>query len=217
MTSFGLSESVVSDNPFAMRYGNFDADPEPEIVTGGIGVLNTDVFSIYDFDSEGYFNQVYTSIAAPLMPRRGLEVAYINSDNLLDVVHVDNSVRHEIEVYDGEGQKNFSEPVTSLLEAPKSYVASLGNYNSDEFLDYVIGGWHYVSIFYGSASSEFSLASQIDVTDSIISIISFDFNNDGFDDLAIGIRAGLKIYLGDGAGNLSLKSTYSQFFGSVDI
>ncbi len=217
LTSFGLSESVVSDNPFAMRYGNFDADPEPEIVTGGIGVLNTDVFSIYDFDSEGHFDQVYSIVHPLLFPRRGLEVAYMNSDNILDVVHFENSNLHKILVFHGDGQNNFSEPVTSLLEAPKSYVASLGNYNSDEFLDYVIGGWQYVSIFYGSASSEFSLASQIDVTDSIISIISFDFNNDGFDDLAIGIRAGLKIYLGDGAGNLSLKSTYSQLFGSVDI
>ncbi|MCH7947218.1 MAG: hypothetical protein IIC66_05400, partial [candidate division Zixibacteria bacterium] len=81
LTSFGLTESVVSDDPFAMRYGNFDADPEPEIVTGSIGLLNTDVFSIYDFNSEGYFDQVFTSSAAPLMPRRGLEVAYINSDN----------------------------------------------------------------------------------------------------------------------------------------
>ncbi|MCH7689886.1 MAG: VCBS repeat-containing protein [candidate division Zixibacteria bacterium] len=217
LTSFGMSESSFNDFPIGIRHGNFDSNPEPEIAIAGLGILGSNSFSVLEFNGDGQFNQVY-SHNNPDFPRRGIEVGYFNDDANLDIIQFHNpSSGRAILVYQGDGQNSFSIPVSSAISVDKAQVATLGNYNGDEYLDYALGGSPYVSIFAGSATSEFSSLSQFDASDSVVTMNTADFNNDGKDDLAIGTMQGVKIYLGDGSGNFSLQASYSQMFGSVSI
>ena len=217
LTSFGMSESSSNEFPIGMRYGNFDSNLEPEIAVAGLGILGSNSFSVLELNGDGQFNQVYSDNSSDL-PMRGIEVGYFNDDDNLDIIqfHNPNSGK-AILVYHGDGQNSFSIPVSSAITAAKTQVATLGNYNGDEYLDYALGGSPYVSIFAGSATSEFSSLSQFDASDSVVTMSTADFNNDGKDDLAIGTMQGVKIYLGDGSGNFSLQASYSQMFGSVNI
>ncbi len=212
-----VTESPGFNLPTAVGYGNFDNDLEPEIVSSGLAYLYTSPLSLYDNVGNGIFQEAYI-YEDPNYPLRGLEVGYLNDDSFLDVISFQSSSGpNKISVLLGDGQNDFQTPIFSSLPIHWAPVAALGIFNNDEFLDYAIGGYDTLYLFSGSATSEYTFLSKTDVGDSIMTLSSSDFNNDGYDDMAIGVRTGLKIYLGDGAGNLSLQATYSQMFGSVNI
>ena len=212
-----VTESPGFNFPTAVGYGNFDIDLEPEIVSSGLAYLATSPLSLYDNVGSGVFQEAYI-YDNPHYPLRGVEIGYLNDDSYLDVIAFQTaSGTKEIFVLLGDGQNDFQSPISSTLPMRWAPVAALGIFNNDEFLDYAIGGHDTLYLFSGSATSEYTLINKTSIGDSIMTLTSSDFNNDGFDDLAVGIRTGLKIYLSDGAGNLSLKSTYSQMFGSTNI
>jgi len=219
VVSFQNTVSSGFNFPTGIGYGNFDDDIYPEIASTGLGYVGTTLFSIYDNDGNGTFTEVFTQ-ADPLRHRRGLKVGYFNADELIDIVqfyHEGSLEGKGILAFPGNGNNSFSSPVASELPLAWSLFASIGKYNDDEYLDYVVGGLNTFRVFSGSSTLQFSLLNEVNVTDSIMTLTSADFNVDGYDDIAIGYRQGLKIYLGGDSGEFNLAATYSQIFGSVNI
>ncbi|HEX2896541.1 MAG TPA: VCBS repeat-containing protein, partial [candidate division Zixibacteria bacterium] len=205
--------------PTALSCGNFDADLYPEVASSGLGYLGTAFFSVYDNNGAGIFTEVFNQ-TNPLSHRRGLEAAYLNTDEILDIVqfYQESSLNPmEILAFAGNGDNTFSTPVASELHPDWALFAAVGKYNNDAYLDYAIGGRNVFRIYAGSANLEFTLLSEINVADSIMTFTSTDFNADGYDDVAVGFRQGLKVYLGADYGVFTLAGSYSQEFGSVNI
>jgi len=213
------TESPGFSYPTALGFGNFDGDMFPEIATTGLGYMTAKMFNVYDNDGSGTFPEVFGHDDPP-NHRRGLEIGYLDDDELLDIAQfIDEGSGNEkiILVFTGIGNNSFSTPITTPMPSPYSLVASMGKYNNDEYLDYIVGGLNTFRVFSGSSSLQFSLINEINTIDSILTITSADFNNDGYDDVAIGTPQGLRIYTCNGAGNFSLQATYSQIYGSVNI
>ncbi|HEX2897762.1 MAG TPA: VCBS repeat-containing protein, partial [candidate division Zixibacteria bacterium] len=209
-----------SPEPFtfatSVGLGNFDSDAHPEIASTGLAWNATPSFALYDDVGSGVFSEVFA--ADIYFPRRGLQIGYLDNDENLDLIHFRHPGTVEILVYHGDGDNGFALPDTSFLSSTNwSLTAALGNYNDDEFLDYALAGLSYVRILAGSSASDFTIQSEINVGDSIMSIVSKDLNNDGYDDLVIGHRGGIKVYLGSSTGDLTYLTSYTQTFGSVNI
>jgi hypothetical protein len=218
IVSLNSTESPGFSFPTAVGFGDFDGDLFPEIASSGLGYLNFKYFNLYENDGSGSFLEVFNS-QSPQVHRRGLEVGYLDSDEQLDIVqfyHEGSSVTG-ILAYTGDGNNNFATPVTSSMPGDWSVVAAVGKFNNDEFLDYAVGGLNSVRIFTGSSTLAFTMANQLMLADSVMTLTSADFNGDGFDDLAIGNRQGLSIHNCNGNSGFSLSASYSQTYGSANI
>jgi len=100
---------------------------------------------------------------------------------------------------------------------PWSRGATLTDYDGDALLDYAVTGFERVVVYRQSTRLHFEKAVSFLPGDTALTINSADFNGDGRDDLAVGTRDGLEIYLNDGQGGYRPGETYAQVFGTTDI
>ncbi len=203
--------------PTSIGIGNFDDDLHPEIATTGLGLFSTPIFALFDNDGSGTFGLTFFD-NHPDLPRRGIQVGYLDEDDNLDLVQFMHPDLLKILVYHGDGGNSFATPDSTLSSATNwGLAATLGNYNNDAYLDYAIAGLNFIRIFAGSANSEFALLNQFNVGDSIMTLVSKDLNNDGYDDFVAGHKGGIKIFLCSAAGALTYVTSYVQTFGTVNI
>jgi len=218
LVEMGPIESPVFDFPNSLNQGNFDDDIEPEITSTGLGSLGSSWLSLYDRDIAGKYTVAYSPAGIQYLPYCGQQIGFINSDENLDILHYGGVLdSREIMAFLGDGQNGFQLKSSTFNVSGWGITATIGNFNSDAYIDYAVGGFGNVTFYKGSSNSQFTVLSQLAVGDSVISLISTDFNVDGRDDIAVGTRQGLKIFIGNGLGGFTLKSTYSQTYGSLDL
>jgi len=210
-------ESPGFNFPSSVNYGNFDSDPYPEIVSTGWTHNVTAPFALYDNDGGGEFAEVFSDWV-PNHPRKGLQIGYIDGDANLDIVQFMTSNDEKIRICLGDGQNGFSSIISTPLPVNAwGLVGTLGNYNNDQHLDYAMGGRNNLKIYKGTSNYMFQLEFDVNVEDSIMSLVSKDFNNDGHDDFIVGHRGGIKVYLGSASAPPTYLTSYEQTFGSLNI
>jgi len=144
-----------------------------------------------------------------------------NSDGYLDVVvpcfHLQPYLYH-LTVYLGKGNGEFNPPTNYSLSTYPAAVTS-GDFNQDSKLDVVVVEFYgnsttRLEIFLGNGDGSFSLSGSmilpfLDGT----RIVSTDFNNDSFLDLAVMYLTGvshthLTVLFGDGTGGFTISQNY---------
>ncbi|MCD6249466.1 MAG: VCBS repeat-containing protein [candidate division Zixibacteria bacterium] len=195
-----------------LAHGNLDNDPYPELLVSAHPSAYSPSFGSYDFLSDGRLDAI--SIVTDDQFTRGLVVAYLNDDPHLDaVVCFFNHPR----VYAGQGDGGFvvNDDQPTLIPGVRSAV--LTDYDGDARLDYVVTGYDNLQIFRQGDGMRFEPPVLVAIDDTALTVTSADLNLDGWDDLAVGTRAGLDIYLNDGLGNYNRGEHYEQTFGTTDI
>ncbi len=213
-----LVDFNVSETPTALRYVtlehvNLDSDAEPELFAGGTGVLYTDMFGTYDNVAGSPMSSLYTFNSN--FPRRGYQLAYVNDDDYVDVVmsRFDFEAGEALKVQlgipgGGFDTTNFS--ISTIIPRGSEMI----NYNNDQYLDFVSVGTALI-VYNGGESPYFS--EGLSTADSSISVNGADFNQDGYDDLAVGSGDFINIYLNNAGSGLTLHTQYQQEFGATDI
>lgn len=176
---------------------------------------------IYNGNSSGAYTlaNTYTVGSSPW----DIALKDINGDTFADLL-VSNSNSSNISVLLGTASGVFSAPANFSTGAGSipTFIAVFDG-NNDGYLDLAItnGGLATsISIMNGNGSGGFSFTYSITTaSNNPSSIVSGDFNTDGYADLAwaeTGITK-INISLGNGTGNYAVTSTYSIPSGSVQI
>jgi len=137
----------------------------------------------------------------------------LDEDNYLDVV----MGRRWVTALPGKGDNTFGPVVISDYLNLSERGGVITDFNGDAYMDYAFFGYSNVRVFAGKSGFLFDEALSISTGDTAVSINSADFDGDGWDDLAVGTRKGLDIYLNDGNGDYVLLNSYPQTFWSMDI
>jgi hypothetical protein len=203
-----------------MVHGDYDQDGWPEIVVAGDGWVTTLSYVLYDHLGSGQLQAGFTS--AEDLPARGLAAGYIDEDDYLDAVFC---LWREVWVMLGDGNGGFT-----ILDAdvaiPGGYFidAVLTDFNGDAYLDYVClsspsgsADPGVVTVYAGGAGGVFSQTLVFNIGAPGLTVASSDLNNDGWDDLIVGIGEGLEVYLNTGAGSYILSYSNTCNLGTSDI
>lgn len=207
-----------------LLHGNFDSDPEPEIVVTGDALRSASVIRLYDNIGDGSFVQSYDFRApeANINP----QVGYVNSDGNLDVVmvgHRTGTTAFVVKILLGDGS-NALNLLDQLESSGRVRGSALAEFTGDQFQDFItVGGGRFVTqvnkvrLFRGNAQSLFEFVSEFSVSDTAYTVSSADFNGDGYVDIAVGQFDGLSIHLNDGTGAFTQSAFYPFEFGVTGI
>ncbi len=215
LVPFAMATSISDVAATTLAVGTFDSDAEPEIfVTGGYSVI-TGAF-LYELSEEGFVNSYSHDLESH---KSGARAGFLDSDSYLDVVTTGWGTGYQFEMmiqtYLGEGGT-----FTTLQEGMEygfAKGATLGEFNGDSKIDYAIAARSSMVLFKSDGDGTFSDPKAFAISDTALSLNSADFNSDGRDDLALGTRRGVRIYLQNSKHGFNLLASYPQDYGSVDL
>ena len=113
----------------------------------------------------------------------------------------------QIEVLRGNANGTFSLPIVVTTVATSDFLLAVGDYNGDGILDFVFQNPGGIGIALGTGNLNYGpVISSLAATTSATffaagGISSSDFNNDGKNDIAIGVDGGIAVLLGNGDGS----------------
>jgi len=143
----------------------------------------------------------------------GLMMRDMNGDNNADLV-VANQQSNSITILLGEGDGRFSplsRVANNLSNTQQQFAMTpiIADLNKDGKLDLVIGGGgtNQLAVLLGNGDGTFQIPNVTASMPSFSTMISGDFNGDGYPDLALATLNGFAILLGNGNGTFSLAST----------
>lgn len=199
-------------NATGLAHGNLDNDPYPELLVAAHPSSFSPSLGSYNFLDDGRLEAL--ALVSEEYLTRGLVTAYLDDDSHLDAVVC---LGFHLRVLAGQGDGSFVANDYQYLMLPGSRDAILINYDGDAYLDYAVVGYDQVQFFRRSAGLSFEPPTLLAVDDTALTINSADFDLDGWDDLAVGTKAGLDIYLNNGAGGYDQGEHHEQVFGTTDI
>jgi hypothetical protein len=232
-TDKSVTVQVVQDNRFLLPFtiaetpdvctatglwhGSFDSDQAPELLVTGSGANHTATIELYDSLSDGRLQRSYNHSTSPVFGRFAPQIGYFNDDNFLDALHMNLGPEPKLVIMYGDGSNSFT--LDDHNAGTWGMLSALGEFTGDNYLDVVFEDRDADSLllFAGDSLDNYGVVSAILISDSILSLNGADFNGDGHDDLAVGTRRGVNIYLGNGAGGFVLANSYAQTFGSSEI
>jgi len=215
LVSFDNQSSSCGIYPVVMTHGNFDDDPEAELLFGGTATGNGVSFALYDPGTGGSFVEAYR--VQDNVPKFGLQTGFFDSDEYLDAIAMGWQgvpIYHTM-VFHGNGDNSFSAP-DIMVDGHITRTGIIGEFTGDSHLDYAVRWNDGVFIYAGNSQGQFTFATSIPSAYQVTSLNAADFDGDGSDDLAVGTENGVNIYLQD-AGVFTLSYSYSQTYGSLDI
>jgi hypothetical protein len=184
---------TLPNYPYGITAGDFNGDHHPDLVvteSGGNGAI-----AILMNDGQGHFKLTATYDTPSNEPVGVVVAALKNGGNLALIV----SCYGGIAVFPGNGDGTFGAPTlysTNVIGAQDSVVA---DFNGDGNLDVATATVGFVgSLFYGNGDGTLQKAVPIKLRQGeggTTTLVTADFNNDGFPDLAIGVSPDLAVLL----------------------
>lgn len=211
LTELSSVETPASLVATGMAHGDFDQDGYPDIIVTAAATVSDQTFAVFQPIGAGELEEVMVLREETI--DRGPAVGFLNSDTYLDVILYHGS---SIRVLRGDGNLfTVSESKSAVI--PLFRDAALLDFDGDEHLDYVCASLRGVMVFRGMPDANFATPFWFLTGDSVLSVSGADFNQDGFDDLAVGTTAGVKVFLNDQHGSYSPGEFYPQAYGAVDV
>ncbi|CAF3760649.1 unnamed protein product [Rotaria sordida] len=203
--------------PYSVTVGNFNDDNYVDIVIVNSGSDNLDV--LFNSGNGTFETQITYSIGANSHPRYVI-AGDINKDNHLDIVTV-NSKSNSISLIMGHGNGTFDiSRVYSTGKNSYPLAVAIGDFNNDNRSDLIIAnaGTDSIGILIGFNYATFQSHKNYssDNTQVPHNIITSDFNNDKYLDIAVtfSLSDNIGILLGYGNGSFGTMMTYSTGNGS---
>ncbi len=219
LMEFTSKEISNFHQPQKMLWEDLDNDLYPDIITTGYNADLHSTLAVYDFDYNNYTLTPGFIASGSVFQRPTISLGFVDTDNVLDIVHPAIMPTPAVNVLSGLGGFEFDSENQHLTLSSEilSRSAVLSDFNGDEFIDYACAGVNSVFIFTGLGTGYFTEGSKIELSEKIRSINSADFNGDGNNDLAIGTDAGVYIYHNLGNAVFQFINFYAQSYGTVDI
>lgn len=223
---FTLAGRVSTDTlPKGLAAADMNRDKHIDLVGCSNWGYNADV---HLGDGAGGFGTRDVTVQAEGGPNR-LVLADFNNDKLLDMIVVGPDEGVAL-TYLGNGKGGFNLPFFEIEDnIPHCQGITSGDFNRDgnqdvvftSFIDKRPGNTH-LEIFFGDGTGEFPTRTEVLCADLAVSVRTGDLNGDGFLDLVVG-GAGpenttgnfVQMFLGDGAGNFTLKQTIPLESGAI--
>lgn len=204
--------------------GDLTGDGKPDVVIGsGTGAAGYVTVLVGNGDGTFTLSQII-NVAAGAGPVAGV-LGDFNGDGKLDLAFVNNNLTPGVvDVYLGNGNGTFAQspsanvPINASGSEPGSIV--VGDFNKDGKLDFAVSSTgnsspNTVSVSFGNGDGTFqtpanyALDSQSSNGGNVISIVSTDFNGDGYPDIAALSNRGLmEVLLNKGDGTFPVTPTY---------
>ena len=156
-------------------------------------------------DDMTFGEPIISSINSILMTAFRAAVDF-NNDSLLDIV-LGDFYSGNVRVFLGNGDGTFHDIIFIVKDCRDVYVLSVGNLNSDRFLDFAIlcSLSTYVHIVFGNANGTFAENASLNIyPDSDLILVQIaDFNDDNFEDILVydARNWGVNVFLGHGNGS----------------
>ncbi|CAF2417401.1 unnamed protein product [Rotaria sp. Silwood2] len=204
--------------PYSITVGNFNDDSYVDIAIVNSGTDNLDI--LFNSGNGTFVTQITYPIGADLSPR--FVIAYdVNKDNYLDIVIV-NSNNNSISALAGHGNGTFDIPrVYSTGEDSYPLAVAFDDVNNDNLSDAIIAnaGTDSIGVLLGFHYTTFQSPTTYssDNNRRPHNIITNDFNNDTYLDIAVtfSLSDNIGVLLGYGNGSFGVMMTYSTGNGSL--
>lgn len=205
------SLSGASSIPASMSSGDFNKDGRVDIIVSNFGTNDVGIFL-------GYGNRQFSPLRTFSTGNDSMPISVVaadfSNDGCLDVA-VANYGTNSLGILLGFGNGSFSsQKIYSTGNNSNPFSIATADFNRDGKLDIVVAntGIDSVGVFLGNGDGTFSSQDiHFTGTDSRpISVIAFDFNNDGGVDIAVANhgRGNIGVFLGYGTGRFTSQNTH---------
>ncbi|CAF0985813.1 unnamed protein product [Adineta ricciae] len=187
-----LKFNRIDPNPVKYKYGprsvatgDFNKDTWIDMVVVNNAV---DSITVYFGNSNIAFQRQMQYSTGPGSSPRMVVVNDLNNDHQLDII-VANFRTHNLGIFLGFGNGSFANQLEISTGVSRPASITIADMNNDTLLDIVTAnyGTHSVSIFYAYGNGRFSnsVSYSIGYDAQPISLITGDFNNDNYVDIAV--------------------------------
>jgi hypothetical protein len=198
--------------------GDFNKDGKPDLVTVGFGEV-----AVLLGNGDGTF-QAETSYTDTFQSAIAIGIGDFNGDGNQDLIVAGrpsptspgSAGALDLFLGNGDGTFGFATNVATIANQPVALV--VGDFNGDGKPDVAVAGVNStgtdgdVWIYLGNGTGGFQAPIDIGIVGPPVDLVAADFNDDGKLDFAVSTGSptnNVQIFLGDGTGNFSLKSTLS--------
>lgn len=202
------TENELTSRPFSVSIADFNSDGRPDLAVTEDG---EDQVAILLGNEDGTYADpvTYATGEAPAF----IATADLDGDGDLDLA-IANNASNDVSVLLGEGDGTFvAGDNIAVGTAPYGIVAANFDGDADGILDLVVGNYgeaedgtnDSVSLLPGNGDGTFGEATNFDVGDAPLNVVTADFDGDGNPDIATANETSkdISILLGDGDGGFA--------------
>jgi hypothetical protein len=210
--TYSMPRLGIIDN---LELADLNKDGHLDIIAGNVTDRH---FGIAFGNGDGTFSDMQRIMVNPNNPNAMtnpiVAVGDFDNDGNLDIIAIHGWL-NSLSIFFGDGTGALSDPVVfSGIEA--SRCIAVGYFNDDDYLDFVTANWHpshCISVFLNNGDGSF--ATPVTYPEYYTGyVITGDWNDDGFDDLAISGAGVYSIRYNDGQGGFTSRSTFTGGIGA---
>ncbi|CAF3297399.1 unnamed protein product [Rotaria sp. Silwood2] len=197
--------------PYGIVIGDFNNDNQMDIVVANSGTDNVGIFLGY---GNGSFQKQETYFVSTSSRPSYVAIGDFNNDHQLDIA-VSNTGIYNISIYIGYGNGSFATKITHSINSKSNPLGiAIGDFDKDNQSDIVVANAETNSLLlltdYATKPSKTSNTYSTGVGADSLYIVTADFNNDNYLDLAVanGGNNNVGIFLGNGNGSFESQIVY---------
>ena len=213
ISAFEGNPTPLERDPYALTAADFDGDGDVDVAVANYdyaspgGTSGLSGFALLFNDGKGEFGQA-VQYTVSTKGHFDIVAADFDEDGDADLAlphsgRIGSEIGNTVIVYANDGTGSFSLSGTFLVQTQPLGIAT-GDFNADGHIDLVAGssefGIQHVSVLIGNGDGGFATQTPVLVGDVPGHVATGDFNQDGFDDLAVESLSELMIVVNDGNG-----------------